>query len=88
MGEQREDLEHLEMAHPMAIIVAMRAEHADNTTHGLVDQLGLETRIRGDGVSIKQVIDINMSPWSCYQSLCGVYVDHECLTLSNSCGLL
>ncbi len=78
------------MAHPMAIVVAMRAEHADSTTHGLVDQLGLETRIRGEGVSIKQVIDTNtcMSPWSCYQSLCGVYVDHECLTLSKSCELL
>ncbi len=35
----------------MEIVVQMKAKHVNNNTHGLLDQLGLEAKIRGDGVS-------------------------------------
>ena len=41
------------MAGLMQLVVEMRAIHADSSTHGLVTELGLEDKIRGDGVSVQ-----------------------------------
>ena len=45
-------------AQPMEVVLELKATHTDNSTHDLVDVLGLAKRIRGEDVSLKRKIDL------------------------------